>query len=584
MIKDSQLNNKERNSKPNLVDLIKPYLNLTLILVFLSMLSNGINLTLPKIIANAIDNFTSGTLQINTVVIEFASASCAIFFLMFLQSIVQTYVSEKVARDLREKLSEKISRQNYIYVQNANPSKLLTNLTSDVDNVKLFISQAIVNIFASIILIFGSSILLIRINWKLALPVLLIIPVIAVTFFIVITKVRVLFRKASEIIDRLNRVINENITGASLVRVINVENNEYDKFLISSSSARNIGLKILSYFSVLIPSVIFVSNLAILTILTLGGNFVISGKMTLGEFSAFNSYLFILIFPILLIGFMSGLIAQANASYQRITNVLEAKEKEETGKTDSKLNGNLEVKNVSLSFGEKNALKNISFNVKGGSKTAIIGPTGSGKTQLFYLLTGLTEPTSGKILYDGIDINDYKKEALHNQIGMVFQDSIIFNMSIRENISFNKRASEADIKKAVETAELNDFIDSLPKKLDTFAQERGTSLSGGQKQRIMLARALALNPVILFLDDFTARVDNVTEKKILDNIGRNYPETTIISVTQKIESVEHYEEIILLVEGELLIKGTHRELLDNSPEYVQIYNSQKSTNKYELHT
>ncbi|MBC7476296.1 MAG: ABC transporter ATP-binding protein [Candidatus Sericytochromatia bacterium] len=572
------------NKKSSLVSLLKSYKKLTFLLIVLAILSNGINLALPKIIAHSIDSFSSNNLVIYNVAFEFIAASTIIFILMYLQGITQTYISEKVARDLRENLAAKISRQSYVYIQETNPAKLLTNMTSDIDNVKLFVSQAIVNLVASFLLIIGSSVLLLMTNWKLACFVLLIIPIIAVTFFLIIKKVRVLFKKASEVIDWLNKVINENILGSALIRVINVEEYEYDKFLTASTNARDIGLKILSFFSILIPIIVFVSNIASLVILTVGGSFVINNTMTLGDFSAFNAYLSILVFPILLIGFMSSLIAQANVSYKRISEILDAPEKEDKGTLETKLNGQLDVIDLSLKFGEKYALKNISFSVKAGTKTAIIGPTGTGKTQLLYLLTGLTEPTSGEIKYDNHDINEYTKDSLHQQIGLVFQDSIMFNMSLKENISFNTEVSEANLQKAIMTAELNDFIQTLPQKLDTYVLERGTSLSGGQKQRIMLARALALNPKILFLDDFTARVDKITEKKILTNIEKNYPEMTLLSVTQKIESVENYEEIILLTEGELLSKGTHQELMDNSPEYVQIYNSQKSTNNYELRT
>jgi ATP-binding cassette subfamily B protein len=172
---------------------------------------------------------------------------------------------------------------------------------------------------------------------------------------------------------------------------------------------------------------------------------------------------------------------------------------------------------------------------------------------------------------------------LHLQIGFVFQDSILFNLTLRENIAFSKTVRDEDLEKAIRTAELKDFIDSLPEKLDTIVSERGTSLSGGQKQRIMLARALALNPKILLLDDFTARVDTNTERKILENVRRNYPDLTLVSVTQKVSSVENYDQIVLLMEGEVLASGTHTELMETSPEYVQIYDSQRSTSHYELH-
>jgi len=211
----------------------------------------------------------------------------------------------------------------------------------------------------------------------------------------------------------------------------------------------------------------------------------------------------------------------------------------------------------------------------------VIGPTAAGKTQLLFLLTGLLAPTSGTVEYDGRNINEYDKTTLHRQVGLVFQDATMFNLTLRENIGFSKTVQDEDFEKAIATAELKDFIRTLPEGLDTVVSERGTSLSGGQKQRIMLARALALNPRVLLLDDFTARVDTTTERKILDSVRRNYPGLTLVSVTQKIAPIEDYDQIVLLMEGEVLASGTHQELLATCPEYVQIYESQRSTSHYE---
>ena len=278
---------------------------------------------------------------------------------------------------------------------------------------------------------------------------------------------------------------------------------------------------------------------------------------------------------------MSNVIARASASYQRIHATLEAPDLIDNGTIESTLQGNIEVKNVNVSYGENPALKNVSFTIKAGTRNAVIGPTAAGKTQLLYLLTTLIQPGSGEILYDGVDINNYDKGSLLGQIGLVFQDSIIFNTTLRENIAFNSNVTENDFEKAVVTSELNDFIKTLPHGLDTIVSERGTSLSGGQKQRIMLARALAINPTILFLDDFTARVDTLTEQKISENLEINYPGITLISVTQKIEPVKDYDQIIVLMEGELIAKGKNDYLMNHSPEYVQIYQSQKSTTDIE---
>jgi ATP-binding cassette subfamily B protein len=314
----------------------------------------------------------------------------------------------------------------------------------------------------------------------------------------------------------------------------------------------------------------------------LGGHFVISGRLSLGDFAAFNSYITILIFPIIIIGFMSNLIAQAAASYERIDSVLTAKETADTGTIDKTLQGNMALKNISVFYDDKPALKKVSISIKAGTRTAIIGPTAAGKSQLLYLLTGLVKPDEGGLEFDGVDIREFNKEVFHSQIGFVFQDSVMFNLSLRENIAFSDTVTDESLRKAIDTAELREFIESLPNKLNTTVSERGTSLSGGQKQRIMLARALALDPKILLLDDFTARVDPQTEKKILNNVLTYYKDLTLISVTQKIEPVKDFDQIILLMEGEVVAAGKHEFLRSTCPEYVQIYESQKSTNVYEL--
>jgi ATP-binding cassette subfamily B protein len=573
---------KPKEKKPGIFKILKPYSGMITLLLLFAFLSNGLNLLIPKIIQFGIDDFSKGQLDMAKIITWFSSAAILIFIFTYLQSIIQTFASEKVARDMRKKLALKISEQDYAYIQDATPGKLLTNLTSDVDAIKMFVSQAIVSIVSSVVLIIGASILLLNINWKLGLIVLLIIPIIATTFFIVFKKVKTLFRKTQEVIDWLNKVINESILGAALIRVLNAQFTEYNKFMDANSEAKNLGMSILRLFATLIPIIVLTSNLARLTVLALGGHFVISGSMTLGEFAAFNSYIAILIFPIIMIGFMSNVIARATASYQRIVHTLETPDFVDKGTVNKQLEGNIMLEGISVYYGENPALKNITFSVKGGTRTAIIGPTAAGKSQVFNLLTTLIKPTEGNIFYDGIDISEYKRDSLLSQVGLVFQDSIIFNLNLRENIAFNSDVNPNDLQKAIETAELDEFIKSLPDGLDTIVSERGSSLSGGQKQRIMLARALAINPKILLLDDFTARVDALTEARISENVKQNYKGITLLSVTQKIDPVKDYDQIIVIMEGELIAKGTHDYLMQHSPEYVQIYQSQKSTTNLEV--
>ncbi len=566
-----------------LMALLKPYKGLIALLLALTLLGNSLNLVVPQLISRTIDAWTRGQFVMHTIVEQFLAVALAVFLFTYLQSVVQTYAAERVAKDLRTRIAAKISSQSFAWVEGITPAKLLTNLTSDVDSVKMFVSMAIATIIASLFLIVGASVLLLSINWRLGLGILGIVPFIAITFQLVLRKVRTLFKRGQEAIDWLNRVISESILGAPLIRLLNTQHLEYEKFLAANTESKDIGLSILRLFASLIPAITLATNLAMVVILALGGHFVIVGGMTLGEFTAFNSYLAILIFPIILIGFMSNVIAQAGASYMRIGMVLGAQEEPKSGKAVSSLRGDVGMNDITLAFGEKQVLKGVSFAAPAGTRTAIIGPTAAGKTQLLYLLIGLLKPTSGTITYDGEPIDDYEKESLHQHVGFVFQDSVMFNLTLRENIAFSNTVDDKDIEKAIQTAELNDFLAALPQGLDTIVSERGTSLSGGQKQRVMLARALALNPSVLLLDDFTARVDSRTEHAILENVRKNYPGITLISVTQKIASVADYDQIILLMEGEVLATGTHHELMAVSPEYVQLYDSQRSTSHYELH-
>lgn len=579
-MKRKEINN--RNKSAGLGNLLKPYLSIIALLILFTIGYNALSLIIPQLIQRGIDSYTHGHLNYPLLIGEFFGISVVILILMYAQNIVQTYASELVARDLREDVAKKISQQSYLYIQKVTPARLLTNVTSDIDAIKMFISQAVVSLVSSIFLIIGASILMLLLDWKLALAVLTIIPIIGGTFFFVLGKVRILFSKTQGIIDWLNKVINESILGSALVRVLHSELPEMAKFEDANTSARDIGYQILNYFALLIPLITFVASSATVIILLLGGHFVINKTMTLGTFAAFTSYLSILIFPIIMIGFMSNVVARASASYARVREVLDSEPNVIEGTIQAELTGNLFVDHLTLKYGEKYALKQVSFTIQPHTRTAIIGPTAAGKTQLLYLLTRLLLPDTGSVSYDGKSIEAYDKRSLHEQIGLVFQDSIIFNMTLRENIAFSQKVKDEDLENAIQTAELSEFIQSLPKKLDTVISERGTSLSGGQKQRVMLARALALNPKILLLDEFTARVDTTTEKKILDNIQKNYPDLTMISVTQRIASVEHYDQILLLMDGEILAHGTHKELMKKSPEYVQIYQSQRSTNHYEL--
>jgi ATP-binding cassette subfamily B protein len=566
-----------KNNSFKLFGLAKPYIWFLICVLVVSLVSNGLGLIIPKITASVLDTFHEPDFKLINYLLIFGLITILIFVFSAVQSVLQTYLSEKIAKDLRTQLISKISKQPFSFIVKITPEKLLTNLTADVDNIKMAISQGLVQIFSSIIILIGTTVLLLSINWRLALMVLTVVPLIGIIFFFTFKKIHKFFLRSQVIIDKLNKTINESIIASSLIRIVNSQNRELEKFEEVSGEAKNNGLAILKLFSALIPLISIIANVTTVIILLVGGRYIVSGIFTIGGLSAFLSYISMLIFPIIILGFISNILARAGVSYERVAQVLNAETPDLYGETNREIEGNITFKKVSLNIGSKQILKNVSFEIKAHSRTAILGPTAAGKTQILYLISGLLPQTSGEILIDDIPITDYCQKCLSDQIGLVFQDSSIFNTTIMENINFKNVLDKTNIDKAINTAELGDFIKTLPEGMNTKIAERGNNLSGGQKQRLTLARALAVNPKILLLDDFTARVDKDTENKIFANVVKNYSNITQILITQQISSVIDFDQIILFMEGEVLAIGTHKQLLKNSEEYKQIYNSQMST-------
>jgi len=536
-----------------------------------------LNLWMPKITAGAIDSFSWENFNLAEVINKMVLISVVIFVFAVGQSFLQTYLSELVAKNLRKKLVDKISVQDFSFVSQKTPEKLLTMMTSDVDNIKQAITMGLVQMFSAVVMIIGSAVMLLSTNKKLGGMVLLIVPLVAIIFVNLFGRIRNFFKRAQAVLDRLNKVIKENIVAAALVRIVSSQEKEIEKFNDQNFQAKSLGLSIMKLFSGLIPIIGLIANSTVILILLVGGKLILKGEFTVGDLTAFNTYVAMLIFPIIMLGFISNMLVRAMTSYQRIEEVLGFEGKNDFGKLNKEIKGKISFKNVSLKFGDKQVLKDVSFEINPGSKTAILGPTAAGKTQIFYLMSGLMNPTKGKILIDDVPLKKYSQECLSNQLGLVFQDSSIFNLTIKENINFKNKEDNQNLKKAIETAALDDFIKTLPDGLETKMTERGSNLSGGQKQRLTLARALAVNPKILLLDDFTARVDRSTEKDIFARLEKNYGNITQILIAQQIASIEDFDQIILVMDGEVLASGSHKQLLKKSVEYQRLYGLQMST-------
>ncbi len=563
---------------PKITGFFRNYLRFLIPLIIAATLANGIGLVIPALISKHIDIYqVSGNYNFNLILLELIGITVAVAVFTLIQSALATFTAEKMAYDLRDQLAKKISQQSFHYVSTTTVAKLLTIITSDVDGIKGLISQGIVAIFSALLILIGSSIALLSIDLKLALITLSIIPLIALAFSFIFGRIGKLFRAAQENLEKINKVVNESIIAASLVRVLNAESQEKDKFDVVNTKSYDVGFAIVKGFGSLFPIINLLANASTLLILWFGGLKTISGELSLGNFAAFFAYASMLLAPVFIIAFISTTMSRAFISWQRINSVLQAHLEEINGTITTPIKGNISFESVSLAYNEKKVLKNISFAIKQGSRTAIVGPVSAGKSQILYLIARLIQPTQGSINIDDKPLADYERDTLMRAIGLVFQDSIILNTTVRENIQLHESVDESALQKAIDTAQLSDLIASLPQGLETQISERGSNLSGGQKQRLMLARALALNPKVLLLDDFTARVDQATEKEIIDAIQKNYPPLTLISITQKIEPIKTYDQIIVLMEGELIAIGTHEDLLANSLEYQQICESQKTS-------
>jgi ATP-binding cassette subfamily B protein len=554
----------------------KEFLILIIAGVISLLLANSVNLVLPTIIAQLIDEYQiTETIATKYYVITGIILVVGTGF-TFLHTYLNTILGERIGQDLKNRLFKKVLKHNYSYLVKTKPSKLLTVINSDTIYIKDTFTQAIGAALMAIFLLVGSVILMFSLNAQLALVIVIAAPTLIGILILLIKDKFKLFKKAQKLRDRLNKVIAENIKATMLIKVFVSEKTEIDKFENINKKNKKLGLEINKIFAIVVPIINSLSILATLLILYFGGMQVIYGNMTIGEITAFNTYVQLFAMPLLMLGLMITTLGQAFASLGRINGVLNApiKFKDGTEKTDHF--GELKATNVSLKIEDSEVLKNVNFEIHKGAKIGILGLTGSGKTIFLKTFLRALEPTSGEILLNGKDIANYSIKEVRKLIGFSFQENFLFNGTIYENIRFGRDISEDEIFKAAKIAEVDEFAKGMPKKYKSPVGERGNNLSGGQKQRIMIARALASRPELLILDDATSRLDIETESKVFENIEKEYKNISIILVAQKIASVKDCDRIYIFDSGTIAESGTHDELLKSSVLYQEIELSQRN--------
>jgi ATP-binding cassette, subfamily B, multidrug efflux pump len=500
----------------------------------------------------------------------------------FGQSFWAEAVSQGVAYDLRNKIFTKIQNLSFSFHDQAQTSQLLTRITSDIEQIRTFVGTSLIQVVGAVVTLVTISTIVLIMNWKLALITLVMVPLAGVLMVRFLTSTGTLFSQVQEQLGDLNSVLQENLLGVRVVKAFVRETTERERYTRMNDDLVKVNMETISAIRNVFPYIFLLSNLITLAVVGYGGAQVIDKTFTIGELVAFNSYLLFILQPIFLIGFAAPVIAQAAASAERVYEVVDA-EIEIRDRPNAvpfeKCGGRITFENVHFRYpgAITEALKGISFETKPKELIAILGMTGSGKSTIMNLIPRFYDVTAGAVRIDGRDVRDLTLESLRSHIGIVFQETTLFSGTLRDNIAYAKpNATLEEVIEVAKTAQMHEFISSLPAGYDTPVGERGVGLSGGQKQRIAIARTLLTDYRILILDDSTSAVDAKTAAQIqnaLDDLMRLHTCTAFV-IAQRISTIRNADRILLIDQGQLVACGTHEELMQNSPLYGAILESQ----------
>ena len=485
-------------------------------------------------------------------------------------------VASAAAYYLRININNAIFRQSFSYFDKTETGQLVARATSDVEETQGIFGMGFNLGLQGTIQMVGVVSASIFINFQLSLIFMIVIPTSLITSFILTKKMKPIYYETRESFGELTNTIRENIIGAQVVRMFSNQDKERQKFYDNNKRFYNASVRTAKFNSLIMPLNYVIIGFTMVSVLFIGGNLVIQGAMELEILVTFQGYLGILMFPLVMWGQIMMMYIQADAALSRIRDVIESTPdvKDVKGAIPiTSMKGDVQFENVSFGYtSDHRVLKDITFEVPAGKKLAILGTTGSGKSTIINLLPRFYEINEGSIKIDDTSIEKFLLKDLRQNIGIVSQETFLFNKSIGENIAFGvENATQEEIESAAKIANLHDFIASLPEGYDTIVGERGTRLSGGQKQRLSIARAIIVKPKILIFDDSTSSVDVETEFKIQNALERIMKGTTTLIITQRISTIRNADSILVLDKGRVVGKGTHDQLIDSNALYKQIY-------------
>lgn len=511
-----------------------------------------------------------------TVLLGLAVIAILRSILAYVREYLFDKLSSKVAIDLRRDLFGHIQKLPFSFFDGSSTGELMSRMTGDIDNIWKAISFGIGLFIDNALYFLVASVILFSLNWKLTLASLITMPIIAFLAVKLEKSVGEAYEKLSDQGVVLNTTAQENIAGVRLVKAFGREKHEILKFLNHNKENYKLSVNQAGIWGKYHPVIEFMGNVAIILVVSFGGFLVIGKDISIGMLVAFNGYIWMLIWPMRMLGFLTNNIAQASASAKKIFKIIDIEPEIKDPVNPVELNemkGNICFEDVSFKYNESCVLKNININAKSGSTIAIMGTTGSGKSSIINLIGRYYDVAEGRITIDGIDVKDLKLSDIRDNMSVVMQDTFLFSDSIDANIRFGRdeEISDEEVLLASRDALVHEFVSEMEEGYDTVIGERGVGLSGGQKQRISIARALLKNSKILILDDATSALDMETEYQILKALKRRRASSTTFVIAHRISAVKDADEILIIDDGEIVERGTHKELLKKHGRYYDIF-------------